>query len=129
MTTDGLEGNKAMVRLLVDRVINQWRMDELASVLEDEAARKARDVWVPETRSRSCGPFVFVDKPAEDVASRHPPWQVLMLLREMSRGGRIHVQRPVGPMTVIVREVISQDGLEMASSEDEHAIKALFGQR
>jgi hypothetical protein len=47
----------------------------------------------------------------------------------MSRGRRIHVQRPVGPMTVIVREVISQDGLEMASSEDEHAIKALTPQR
>ena len=57
-----------------------------------------------------------------------PPWQVLMLLGEMSRGGRIHVKRPVGPMTVIVREVGSQDGLEMASSEDEHAIKALTPQ-
>jgi hypothetical protein len=28
---------------------------------------------VPETRSRSCGPFVFMDKPAEDVASPHSP--------------------------------------------------------
>jgi hypothetical protein len=60
-------------------------------------------VWVPETRSRSCGPFVFMYKPAEDVASQHSPWQVLMLLGEMSRRGRIHVQCPVGPMTVIVR--------------------------
>ncbi len=40
MTSDRLEGNKAVVRLLVDRVINQWRMDELASVFEKEAAGK-----------------------------------------------------------------------------------------
>lgn len=43
MTTNGLEGNKTVVRLLVDRVINQWRMDELACVLKEEAARKAQD--------------------------------------------------------------------------------------
>ena len=43
MTTDRLEGNKAVVQLLVDRVINQWRMDELALVFAKEAARKARD--------------------------------------------------------------------------------------
>jgi len=43
MTTDGLEGNKAVVRRLVDRVINQGRMDELATVFAEEAAQKARD--------------------------------------------------------------------------------------
>ncbi len=37
------EGNKAVVRLLVDRVINQWRIDDLASIFAEEAAGKARD--------------------------------------------------------------------------------------
>ena len=34
MSTDRLEGNKALVQLL-DRVINQWRMDELALGLRE----------------------------------------------------------------------------------------------
>jgi hypothetical protein len=44
-------------------------------------------------------------------------------------GGGFMSSAPVGPMTLIMREVLSQDGLEMASSEDEHAIKALTPQR
>ena len=35
MSTDRLEGNKALVQLLVDGVINQWRMDELALGLRE----------------------------------------------------------------------------------------------
>jgi hypothetical protein len=83
---------------------------------------------VPETRSRSRGTFVFVDNSPEDVASRHTAWKVIVISAEMPPGWRIHIQRPVRSMLVIVREVGSQNGLEVASSQDEDAVEALTRQ-
>jgi hypothetical protein len=51
-----------------------------------------------------------------------------MIRGETPCGWRIHVERPVRPMTVIVREVCAQDGLKMASSEDQNVIEALTPQ-
>jgi hypothetical protein len=37
------------------------------------------NLWVPETRSRSCGTVVFVDDSAEDVVSRHSARKVIVI--------------------------------------------------
>jgi predicted ester cyclase len=43
MSGNQVEKNKATVRLLVDRVINEWHIDEIGSVFTREAALRARD--------------------------------------------------------------------------------------
>jgi 3-hydroxyisobutyrate dehydrogenase len=63
-------------------LIDEQGAARLDAPVSGSVAFAERGVCVPETRSRSCGPFVFMDKPAQDVASPHPPWQVLMIRRE-----------------------------------------------
>jgi hypothetical protein len=48
-----------------------------------------------------------------------------MISAERSQVRRIHVQRPMRSMTVVVHEVGEQDGLEVTSSQNEDAIEAI----
>jgi adenosylcobinamide kinase/adenosylcobinamide-phosphate guanylyltransferase len=56
---------------LLEKGVEDPEIEELARRSAAAAATRAADtiVWVPETRSRSCRTFVFMDKTAEDVAS------------------------------------------------------------
>jgi hypothetical protein len=46
----------------------------------------------------------------------------------MTRSWRLHLECPMGSMTVEVLNVGMEDGLEVASSKDEDAIEALTSQ-
>jgi hypothetical protein len=49
--------------------------------------------------------------------------------RRRSRSRRIHVERAMGPVTVVVRDISAQYGLEMAESKDEDVVEAVAPQR
>jgi NAD(P)H-binding len=106
------------------------RHPDRAFALTDRLRTEGTDLSVPKTRSCSCSPLslVLVDQSTEDVALEHSPSAVIVRRRRTARSWRLHLKCAVGPMTVEVLEVGAEDGLKVASSEDEDAIEALTPQ-
>jgi hypothetical protein len=59
-----------------------------------------------------------MDEPAENVASDHRLRSTVGGLGRTSGNRRVHVERAMGPVTVVVSDIGCKDGLEMATPED-----------
>ena len=66
-----------------------------------------------------------MDQSTQSVAPEHTGWAVTKRSRSTTGSWRLHLECAVGPMTVEVLDVGAEDGLEVASSEDDDAIKTL----
>jgi hypothetical protein len=64
------------------------------------------DVCVPKTRSRSCRTFVLMNQAAENLPPDHRPRRIVVGgHRRRCGNGRVHVERAMGRMIVVVRDI------------------------
>lgn len=62
--------------------------------------------------------FVLRDEAAKNIAPDHRRRRLTGWHRTARRGGRVQVERPLGPVAVVVGNISTDDGLELPASED-----------
>ena len=70
-----------------------------------------------------CGEFVFVEQPAEPVAPTDTPLVVSRCDGADFRERRLLVERAVGPMRVVVGDVLAQNRLKLPAGDDQDAVE------
>ncbi len=101
----------------------------VASTKEYPRSSCRRSPWGPRTQS-SRGNSVFVDEPAQDRAHPDVGSSPIRHLRDISLAeGRTKPDRPVGPVGVVVIDVLAQHALEMSSTPDERPVQAFRAHR
>jgi hypothetical protein len=71
-----------------------------------------------------CDLGVFVDQAAEPVPPQNPDTRACGG-RTLASGGRVLVQRPVRPMSVVMVGILAEDQLQVPSAGDQHPVQAL----
>jgi hypothetical protein len=80
---------------------------------------------VPKTLSPLCNLGILADQAAETVLPQNPDigaWSGWM----WTPGGRALLQRPVGPMDVVMTDVFAQDQPQVPFTGDRHPVQALM---
>jgi hypothetical protein len=88
----------------------------------------AENLWVPTTHPcRSCNHSIFMDDATQDVGSSemHPLGLAGRSRSHVGLGWCALVEGAVRPVRVVVLDVLAEDDLEVAPSEDEHAVEVL----
>jgi hypothetical protein len=83
-----------------------------------------RDPVRAENSIRSCRTLVLMDQATENIPPDHRSRRSVGGVRRGFGNRRVHVERSMGPMTVVVSDKGLKHGLEMATPEDEGAIEA-----
>src|SRR5919106_17962 len=89
----------------------------------------SRTLWVPKTRSSSCRTLILMDQAPENIPPDHRSRRSVGGYPKGFGNRRPHVKRSMGSVTVVVSDIGLEDGLEMATPEDEDAIEALTPER
>src|SRR5512145_2972590 len=87
------------------------------------------DFVIASSQARHVSPLPGPPQTREMLSCGRRPSASLTRTRTRPEGGRVLVQREVGPRLMVIGEIAGQDAAEVSLAEDEHVIQALAPDR